>query len=104
MIEYGAYPSFLLTAESPNQLRNTNSSYIYTSEYEVLKPMIESYYEEIGEVLRLVEGVEIASHNYIENNVVSVVYENGVRFLINYSNQVYSNGSVTVPAMSFSVN
>lgn len=104
MIEYGAYPSFLLTEESPNQLRNTNSSYIYTSEYEVLKPMIKDYYGKIGEALRLVEGVEIASHNYIEDNVVSVIYENGVNFIINYSGKDYNSGSVTVPAMSFSVN
>lgn len=103
MIEYGAYPSFLLTKESPNQLRNTNSSYIYTSEYEVLKPMIKDYYEKIGEALRLVEGVGIASHNYVEDNVVSVVYENGVRFFINYSNKDFNQENVTVPAMSFSV-
>ncbi len=103
MIEYGAYPSFLLTEESPNQLRNTNSSYIYTSEYKVLKPMIENYYREIGDVLRLVEGTEIISHNYIKNDIVSVIYGNGIQIIINYSNENYNNGNVAVPAMSFVV-
>lgn len=103
MIEYGAYPSFLLTEKSPNQLRNTNSSYIYTSEYEVLKPMIETYYKTIGGALRLVEGTEIISHTYMEDGIVSVVYENGLEFIINYTNATYRNGNINVDAMSFLV-
>jgi hypothetical protein len=104
MIEYGAYPSFLLTEKSPNLLRNTNSSYIYTSEYDVLKDTIEKYYTEIGDVLRLVEGVPIQSHSYVDNNVVSVAYENGVQIIINYSASDYKLGDNTIPAMSFVVN
>ncbi|MDF2586491.1 MAG: hypothetical protein K0S41_332 [Anaerocolumna sp.] len=104
MIEYGAYPSFILTEESPNLLRNTNSSYIYTSEYDVLKGTIIKYYTEIGDVLRLVEGVSIQSHNYVDNNVVSVVYENGVQIIINYSNEDYELGDTIIPTMSFIVN
>jgi hypothetical protein len=104
MIEYGAYPSFLVTDESPSQLRNTNSSYIYTSQYSVLKDTMKTYYDEIGKALRKVEGVPIKSHEYISDDIVSVVYENGVQFIINYSNEDYVNGNITVPAMSFSVN
>jgi hypothetical protein len=103
MIEYGAYPSFLVTGESPNQLRNTNSSYIYTSEYAVLKGTIEQYYKEMGDVLRLVEGVPIKSHQYIESDVVLVLYDNGVQIYINYSDEDYKVGDLTVSAMSFSV-
>jgi hypothetical protein len=104
MIEYGAYPSFLVTDESPSQLRNTNSSYIYTSQYSVLKDTMKNYYDEIGNALRKVEGVPIKSHEYISDDIVSVVYENGVQFIINYSDEDYVNGNITVPAMSFSVN
>lgn len=103
MIEYGAYPSFLVTEKSPSQLRDTNSSYIYTSQYTVLKDTIISYYDAIGEALRKVEGVPIKSHEYLTNDVVSVVYENGVQFVINYSDDQYVKGDITVPAMSFSV-
>lgn len=103
MLEYGAYPSFLLTKESPNKLRNTNSSYIYTSEYEVLKPTIENYYESIGSVLRLVEGSGIKSHTYLNDKVVSVLYDNGVNILINYSDSGYKDGEIAVGAMSYQV-
>ncbi len=103
MIEYGAYPSFLVTNESPNKLRDTNSSYIYTSQYEVLKDSIKSYYTDLGDVLSQVEGVSIKTHEYIAEQVVSVVYENGVEFVINYSNQDYQSGDITVAAMSYAV-
>lgn len=103
MLEYGAYPSFLLTRESPNKLRNTNSSYIYTSEYEVMEPMVNDYYNRIGSVLRLVEGSGIKEHSYLNDKVVSVEYDNGVRILINYSDSDYQSGAVTVGAMSYQV-
>lgn len=103
MLEYGAYPSFLVTSESPVKLRNTNSSYIYTSEYEALKPTIENYYNLLGSVLRLVEGSSITAHNYLTDKVVLVEYDNGVGILINYSESDYSNEEVTVEAMSYQV-
>ncbi len=103
MLEYGAYPNFLLTKESPNKLRNTNSSYIYTSEYEVLKPTIENYYNSIGSVLRQVEGSGIKSHTYLNDKVVSVLYDNGVNIIINYSDSDFKNGEIMVGAMSYQV-
>ncbi len=103
MLEYGAYPDFLLTGESPEKLRNTNSDYIYTSEYEVLEPMVTDYYNRIGSVLRLVEGVGIRKHAWLTDSVVSVEYDNGVELLINYSASDYQSGAVTVEAMSFQV-
>lgn len=100
MLEYGAYPSFLVSGESPVELRNTNSSYIYTSEYSVLKEKIVDYYERIGEILSQVEGVGIAEHTVLEADVVRVAYKNGVTLLINYSDQDYAYQGVTVPALS----
>jgi hypothetical protein len=104
MVEYGAYPSFLVTKESPSRLRNTNSSYIVTSQYEVLKDTMKDYYERIGEALRLVEGVPIKAHDYLTDNIVSVVYENQVEIIVNYSKDDYIRGGIMVPAMSFTVN
>jgi hypothetical protein len=104
MIEYGAYPSFLITSASPNHLRDTNSSYIYTSEFAGLRPTINKYYDEIGDVMRLVEGARIQSHNYIADQIVAVVYDNDVQIIINYSSEDFSLGNVAVPALSYHVN
>lgn len=103
MLEYGAYPSFLLTKESPNKLRNTNSAYIYTSEYEVLEPMVKDYYDRIGSVLRLVAGCGIKEHNYLSDKIVSIQYDNGIRILINYSDTDYRIEGYTIGAMDYQV-
>lgn len=100
MLEYGAYPSFLVSGESPVELRNTNSSYIYTSEYSVLKEKMVDYYERIGEILSQVEGVGIAEHTILATDVVKVTYKNGVSLLINYADKDYAYQGVTVPALS----
>ncbi|WP_026507062.1 DUF5696 domain-containing protein [Butyrivibrio sp. MC2013] len=101
LLEYGAYPAFLLTRESPVALRNTNSSYIYTSEYSVLKDKILDYEESIGQVLSEVEGCEITDHRYLEDDLVFVSYDNGASILINYGDKDVQAGDITVPAMSY---
>ncbi len=101
LLEYGAYPTFLLTQEAPVELRNTNSSHIYTSEYSVLKSKILQYNEEIGEVLSKVSGVGMEEHRYLTDKVVQITYKNGVEILINYSDADYSEEGVTVPALSY---
>lgn len=101
LLEYGAYPSFLLTQEAPVELRNTNSSYIYTSQFSVLKEKILQYDREIGEVLRKVEGAGITGHEYLEEQVVLVEYENGITIVINYGDRDYAWQGGSVPSCSY---
>ena len=101
LLEYGAYPSFLVTSRAPVELRNTNSSYIYTSEYTVLKDRIKEYDEKIGEILKNVEGVGIEEHRYITDKVVYVRYKNGDEIYINYSSEPAEEGGFSIPALSY---
>ncbi len=103
LLEYGAYPSFLLTKEPPVELRNTNSSYIYTSEYSVLEEKILQYHREIGEILRQVEGAAMAKHEYLTDRAVRVEYENGILLVINYGDGEYVYEGETIPAHSYSL-
>lgn len=103
LLEYGAYPSFLLTKEPPVELRNTNSAYIYTSEFSVLEEKIVSYDWEIGEVLRQVEGAGILRHEYLEDKVVYVEYENGISLVVNYGEADYVYGNESIPSYSYSL-
>lgn len=103
LLEYGAYPAFLLTKEPPVELRNTNSSYIYTSEFSVLEEKILRYDREIGEVLRQVEGAGITAHAYLTDRVVRVEYENGVKLVINYGDGDYAYQGESIPACSYSL-
>lgn len=101
LLEYGAYPSFLITEESPVQLRNTNSSYIYTSEYSILKERIVDYEQRIGEVLKQVAGVGIEDHAYIAEGVVQIQYKNGMSLLINYTDQEYQYKDIVISPLSY---
>ena len=103
MLECGAYPSFLVTAESPVELRDTNSSYIYTSEFSTLEGRIREYAEGIGSVLKRVEGIGIAKHEPLADNVVYVEYENGLSMIINYNHRDYVDGQTSVPALSYTI-
>ena len=44
------------------------------------------------------------AHDYLTDNIVSVVYENQVEIIVNYSKDDYIRGGIMVPAMSFTVN
>lgn len=103
LLECGAYPSFLVTAASPVELRDTNSSYIYTSEFSTLEGQIREYEEGIGSVLRRVEGVGIAKHEALADNVVYVEYENGLSMIVNYNHYAYTDGQTNVPALSYTI-
>lgn len=103
LLECGAYPSFLVTAESPVELRDTNSSYIYTSEFSTLESRIREYAAEIGSVLSRVEGAGIAKHASLADNVVYVEYENGLSMIINYNHRDYTDGQISVPALSYTI-
>ena len=101
MIEYGAYPSFLLTHKSPKVLRNTNSSSIYCSEYETFKERILSYSQELSRLYELSDDTVITNHESIYPDTICVTYGNGLKIYINYSKNPYASGEVFVPAMSY---
>lgn len=101
LLEYGAYPSFLVTNQSPVKLRNTNSSYIYTSEYSVLKDKILAYEKELSEVFEQLEGSGIQEHRTLRENVVMTTYKNGVTIYINYSENEFLYEDIVVRPLSY---
>jgi hypothetical protein len=86
LIEFGMYPSFVLTGESTYDLKQTASNDVYTSEYKYLKDRIDFYYSNINQTLSEVLGSEMVDHRMIEPGLVRVEYSNGKKILINYNN------------------
>nr|WP_233711558.1 DUF5696 domain-containing protein [Lederbergia citrisecunda] len=103
MIEYGAYPSFLLTEESSHLLAKTPSKNVYTSEFNVWKDDIIKQYKQIQETLGQVESTTIESRNVPKNGIVEVTYSNGKTLIVNYTNSTYKKDGVEVSAKGFSV-
>nr|WP_280518690.1 DUF5696 domain-containing protein [Lederbergia wuyishanensis] len=103
MIEYGAYPSFLLTEEPSHLLAKTPSKNVYTSEFKVWKDDIIKQYKQIQETLGQVESATIESRKVPESGIVEVTYSNGKTLIVNYTNSTYKQDGVEVSAKGFSV-
>jgi len=89
MVEYGAYPSFILTWEDSAELKDTNSSDIFTSKYSDFKPAIIDYYNRLRQLSEKTKGSGISRHEMLEDDVVKVVYDNGTEIIVNYSGREF---------------
>lgn len=103
LVEYGVFPSFILSGGSTYELKKTNSSSLYITEYDILKTRMEDYYGFIDEGLTESIGLEMIDHTYVAEGVVLVEYENNVQILINYNNAEVTINTVIVPAESYVV-
>ena len=97
-MEYGIYPSFYLTKEETIELLDTDSSWLYTSEYALWKDSILEEYTKLNDALSKVEGATIVDRVVLATNVVRVDYSNGTSLVINHSDAVYSENGISVDA------
>ena len=103
LIETGSYPSFYITKESAADLIYTNSSDIYSSQYDVYKDEIVQYTTELKAVNEAVAGAVITGHDILDNGVRVVTYSNGVQIYLNYSSAAQTVDGVSIDTMSYKV-
>ncbi len=103
MAETGTFPSFYITKESSSDLVNTNSSDIYSSQYDVYRDTMIAYAEELAEINAKVEGAYIVGHEIRGNGVTVVTYGNGVKIYLNYGNAEAQADGYTIEGMSIKV-
>lgn len=103
MVETGTFPSFYITKESSSDLVNTNSSDIYSSQYDVYRDTMIAYARELAEINAKVEGTYIVGHEIRENNVTVVTYGNGVKIYLNYGSSAVQTDGYTIEGMSIKV-
>jgi len=84
LIETGAYPSFLITAQDPELLQDTDSAEIYSSKYELYKDQILEYSAILSDLHNKTQNASIIRHEK-SGNIVNVTYDNGVVVTVNYS-------------------
>ena len=102
LIEQGAFPSFILTMESPSLLVNTNSAHLYATEYELYRDMILTWAEELGSVYQFIRNASIVEHT-IADNVRRVVWSNGTVIYLNFGNSPVVTEGIRVDAMDYKV-
>jgi len=103
MIEYGSYPSFILTEEPTIDMRNSFSSYLYTTEYTLWKDDIIKQYEFLNEALNEVQHERIVDHYYVMDRVSLTVYENGVTIYVNYNQDDVDINGITIEGKNYYV-
>ena len=103
IIDFGAYPSFLLTSAPSHLLADTPSRDIFTSEFDVWEATVVEYYQLISEALGQVRQIPIASREVLAPGIVEVTYENDVRIIVNYTQNAFSHNGVYVEAENFLV-
>ncbi len=96
LIEFGVYPTFVLTGEPAYKMKNTGASAITVSEYEYLAERIMFYYEAMDEALSVVRGSEMVDHQLLADGVVQVTYANQKTLTINYNETTFETGEVIV--------
>lgn len=103
LVETGVAPSFLITKESPEVFQNTNSNWIYSSEYDKYEEQIVEYYNELKAVNDKVKGEYIVNHEKLDSNVSITTYSNGVKVYVNFSDVDVTVDGMTIEAESYSV-
>lgn len=103
MVEAGVYPSFYLTHENSSGLIYTNSSDLYSTQFDIYQDTVVEYDRKLREVAEKVEGAYIMKHEEVEEDVIRVTYNNGVVIYVNYSEKTVAYDDMVIEAMSYKV-
>ncbi len=91
MVDYGVYPSYIITDESAYEFQDTELKQIYSSSFTTWRSKIVSDYQLIRSALAEVVNERVISRTYMDLGVYKVVYSNQVVIYVNYTTE-----SVTV--------
>lgn len=103
MIEAGVYPSFYLTYKDSSELIYTNSSDLYSTQYDTYKDIIVEYDQTFDELSQLTKDSYIVAHEKPQNQTTKVTYDNGVVIYINYNEAPVTIDGEVIDGMSYKV-
>lgn len=87
LIDFGVYPSFVITEKSSKYLQKTELEAIYSSKYQSLKEAVKVYYDFVNGALQYVIGAKICNRIVLPNHLVIISYDNNRTVIVNYTNQ-----------------
>ena len=103
MIEYGAWPSFMIMAADNFELYNTPLENRFSLNYENWKERIIYAFEEVSKALIPTDGSPLVSHEAVAEGVYRAEYGNGCVIWINYMNSDFSGPDGVVAANNYLV-
>lgn len=87
LIDFGVYPSFVVTQESSKKLQNTELEYIYTSRFADIENSIITYYQFVNDALKYVMNAKVDNRKVIEAGLSVINYDNDYSIIVNYHHQ-----------------
>ena len=104
MVEYGAYPSFIVMAADNEMLIDTPLEDYFSLNYGDWSEVIREVCDYVGGALQEVEGSRIQAHEMLDTGVARVTYDNGKTIYVNYLNQEYvTEQGLVIPASDYLV-
>ena len=100
-VETGMSLHVQLTYAEAHELKNTDCSENYSSNYMDWLDTISAAQTEMEERLASVAGAVMISHERLEGGLTRTGYDNGWTVYVNYGAQARTAGGVTIPAMDY---
>lgn len=106
LLDYGAYPSYLLTEEISHKLKYTNSNSYYTTAYEDWKDSIITNYLTYNEAYVATLNCKVINREVLKTGIVCVTYQNistlkTFNIYLNYTENDFILGDIMVKANSY---
>lgn len=103
MVDFGVAPSYLLTWNSAYQLQSSELQQIYSSSYQTWQEKIISDFNYVYEGLEAQNNSIVVSRTYLDTGIYEVIYDNGIKIIINYTNSSYDYLGESIGALSYKV-
>ena len=103
MIDFGVFPSYILTEKPTSDMRFTYSNVFYTTALSDFEDEIVATYEQVASALTPVLHDTVIHREVLAIGLVKVTYDSGVAIYINYAPYSQSSEGITLGAQSFEV-
>ena len=103
LAETGVYPSFYITRKNSSDLIYTNSSDLYSTQWDAYRETVVQYDRELRTLNARTAGTSIVNHEKLDGDVRKVTYSNGITVYVNYSGETRTADGIAIGPKSFSV-
>lgn len=101
MLDYGIYPSYLVTNEDSNFLKFSKARNYFSTKYTTWSSSIIEDFKYLQKPLDLVANANISDRIVLQEGIVQVFYSNGISFIINYTLSPYQTTHYRVEPLSY---
>lgn len=103
MIEYGMYPSFILSWEDSTALQDTPCEELFSTAFKDWKDRIADVKNHMQQALAPLEGAQMQRHEMCAEGIVRITYDNSMKLYVNYTGNPVTVDGITVETENYAV-